>query len=256
MVKGMTLIKVSIHNSQCKGMTDLSLVGHYPVRLGHIVYINDTSLLLGDTDIQDEKQGPIEVQLRFYTQDADPTVAEAPGIHHALGYSASFGADFQSTRHPRIRFWDRAGLLVNQDRNNPQGCEPYQQAYPDSVLFVRRGGCTFLTKLIHARAASAAGVVVISHDNALLNPTVDNDEMVAAGDLDDVALVYVTQEMGKGVSDMLDAAEKQVMLVVESKPEPVPSNKGKSQEQNKIPTDQNHILYINGLPLLNTRLLV
>ena len=250
MVKGMTLIKVNIHSSQCRGMTDLSLVGHYPVRLGHIVYINDTSLLLGDAGSQDEKRGPMEVQLHFYTQDVDPTVAETPGIHHALGYSASFGADLETTRHSRIRFWDRAGLPVNQDRNNPQGCEPYQQAYPDSVLFVRRGGCTFLTKLIHAQAASAAGVVVISHDNALLNPTAGNDEMAAAGDLDDVALVYITQEMGKGVSDMLDA-DQQVMLVVESKPEPV-------QEQKKTPTpiDQNHILYINGLPLLNTRLLV
>lgn len=240
----------------------MSLVGHYPVRPGHIVYINDTSLLLGDTGIQDEKKGPTEVQLRFYTQDVDPTVAEAPSIHHALGYSASFGADLESTRHPQIRFWNQAGLPVYHDHNNPQGCEPYQQAYPDGILFVRRGGCTFLTKLIHARSASAAGVVVISHDNALLSPTADNDEMAAAaGDLDDVALVYVTQEMGKGVSDMLDAAEKskgqQVMLVIESnEPEPIPSNEGKSQERNKIPTDPNHILYINGLPLLNTRLLL
>lgn len=234
----------------------MSLVGHYPVRQGHIVYISDSSLLLGETGIQDEKKSPTEVQLRFYMQDVDPTVAETPGIHDALGYSASFGADLESsTPHSRIRFWDRAGLPVYRDRNNLQGCEPYQQAYPDSVVFVRRGGCTFLTKLIHAQAASAAGVVVISHDNALLNPTADNDEMVAAGDLDDVALVYVTQEMGKGVSDMLDA-DQQVMVVVESRPEPVASNEGKSQEQNKIPTDSNHILYINGLPLLNTRLLV
>ena len=240
----------------------MSLVGHYPVRSGHIVYINDSSLLLGNTGIQDEKKDRTEVQLHFHMQDVDPIVAVAPGIHHPLGreitkvsatgYSALFAADLESTRHPRIPFLDPGGLPVYQDRSNPKGCEPYQQDYPDSVLFIRRGGCSFLTKLIHAQAADAAGAVVISDNNALLTPTADDDEIASAGDLDNVALVYLTQEMGKGVFDMLNAAEKygdqQVMLVVESKAEPISSNKG--------PTDANHILYINGLPLLNTRLLV
>jgi len=244
-------------------------VGHYPVRQGHIVYINDTSIALGKKKIQDEKKDPdrTAIQLHFYMQDVDPTAAASDTSEftkeaYANGFNALFGADLQNPRHPGIRFLDQAGLPVYQDHANPQACEPYQQAYPDSVLFVHRGGCTFLTKLVNARAASAAGVVVISPDNAVLNPTADDDEMEAAGDLDDVALVYLTQEMGKNVSDMLDAAEKyedqQVVLVIASEAELAASSEEKSPEQKKHPTstDTDRILYINGLPLLNTRLLI
>lgn len=99
----------------------------------------------------------------------------------------------------------------------------------------------------------------MSPDNAVLNPTADDDEIEAAGDLDDVALVYLTQEMGKNVSDMLDAAEQyedqQVVLVIASEAELAASSEPE-QEKHPTSTDTDRILYINGLPLLNTRLLI
>jgi mannosidase alpha-like ER degradation enhancer 1 len=224
-------------------------------------------MALGKKNIQDQKkdQDRTAIQLHFYIQDVDPSAA-ASDIYaldseftteaYANGFNALFGADLQNPRHLGIRFLDQAGLPVYQDRTNPQACQPYQQAYPDGVLFVHRGGCTFLTKLVNARAASAAGVVVMSLDNAPLNPTADDDELEAAGDLDDVALVYLTREMGKNVSDMLDAAEKyedqQVILVIASEAELAASE----QKKHPTSTDTDRILYVNGLPLLNTRLLI
>ncbi|KAF8627175.1 hypothetical protein AX15_004493 [Amanita polypyramis BW_CC] len=253
---------------------DISKLGHYSVRPGHTVYINDTSLVFMDGDAQDEKKRQTEVRLRFYTENVDLGVAKSPNFRLASngkvdqeitvnGSPALFGADLTKSariHHPPIRFSDQAGLPVHRDRNNPHGCRPYGHAYTDSVLFVRRGGCTFLDKLVHAQTASAAGVVVLSMDNSMLNPSAGDDEVEAVGDLSDMALVYLTQDMGKTVSDMLDTAEKygdrQVMMIVDLGTEPATSNEGKLPEQNKIPTGTDRILYLNGLPLINTRLLV
>ncbi|KAF8639955.1 hypothetical protein AX17_001205 [Amanita inopinata Kibby_2008] len=254
---------------------DISKLGHYSVRPGQLVYINDTSLFLLDRSVQDDPPQELEVQMRFILDLNDPMFEAATGLQEVLGgennkeivvmgYIALFGASLSrnamNADQARVRFANQAGLPVYRDKSNRQGCEPYRHAYPDSVLFVQRGGCTFLEKLIHACAASAAGVIVMSPDDALINPTANDDEVDAAGDLDDGVLIYLTRTMGKKVSHMLDAAEKygvgQVMVVVNVDAQPATSNEGQLPIENEQAKDTDRILYLNGLPLLNTRLLV
>jgi mannosidase alpha-like ER degradation enhancer 1 len=239
-------------------------VGHYPVRTGHLVYINDSSLFSHLDVAQDATKRP-DVLLRFYADDVDPMLQIQTGMHvdtsndmQALlvGYTAHFGGEITTSHSDAnsLRFARQDGIAVHRDLDNARGCESYRHSYPDSVLVVHRGDCTFLEKLLHAKAASAAGVLVISDDNLVINPTANLDEVEAAGDLSDVALVLLPQKAGEVLTDMLDHAEQgllsQVRMVLEDDSEE--SNAGHIPPEK----DPNRILYINGHPLLNTRLLV
>ncbi|KAF8165423.1 alpha mannosidase-like protein [Crassisporium funariophilum] len=263
---------------------DVRKLGHYSVRPGQLVYINDSTIFLGpgeDANIaQDElhRRDP-EIQLRVFTASDDQMLqvqtgfVDKPGIDVAVvGYSARFGADLSRYSNldptndtpgqtPRIR--NPEGVAVRRDPENTRGCDPYDRAYPDSMLVVRRGECTFIEKLVQARAALAVGVVVISDEDVAINPTASADEVEAAGDLSDVGLVLLQKTVGETFEELIIASErtKSVQIMLALHPEEIPGNNGgpeqtqidKEEEQAK---DPNRILYINGHPLINTRLLV
>jgi mannosidase alpha-like ER degradation enhancer 1 len=242
-------------------------VGHYTVRPGHLVYINDTSLLLQSVaGNEGDKSRVPDIQLRFHL-DADTIFQLQSGTQdvfqtsnqvHALvtGYTAYFGGDLSPASDIGYRpldFVRREGMLVRREPGNAQGCEPYRFHYPDSVLVVHRGECTFLEKLLHARSASAAGVLVISDDDAVINPTANPNEVEAAGDIHDVAIVLLPHKEGQVLMEMMDRAERigtdKISMVVDYDSSPAAPDP-------EVHKDPDRILYLNGHPLLNTRLLV
>jgi len=250
---------------------DISKLGHYPVRPGHTVYINDTTLNLSE-ELPPDSTARTDVHLRLYVDATAPTVA-SPSLHgivHDLGkvltvkgYTALFGASLSTfpvdVYAPPTRFTSQAGLPVFRDHDNVRGCDPYKRTYPGSLLFVERGDCTFLDKLLRAQEASAAGVLVMSQDEGIINPTASLKDVPPDADISDVALVYLPHKTGKEISDLLDVAENhgdaQVMVTIDLEAESTTSDK-ELPERNQEAPSENRLLYINGLPLLNTRLLV
>ncbi|KAJ7283733.1 alpha mannosidase-like protein [Mycena rebaudengoi] len=132
---------------------------------------------------------------------------------------------------------------------NTYGCDAYPQSLKDAVIL----------KLVTARAAGAAGVLVVLDDSIGLNPTADPEELAEAGDIGDVGMVVLTAEVGKLVHDMLDNVEEmggQVMLQMDPERTASDSPQISQQDQEKRQEEKSHkVLYLNGHPLLNTRLL-
>jgi len=259
-------------------LTNAALVGHYAVRPGHIVYINDSSIFLTPGEdvnmAQDELyQRDLEIQLRIFSSNLNPmfqvqdsnTDSQVIDVS-VTGYSAQFGADlsravaYPTKEIPRIR--SSEGVVVRRDPENLQGCNAYEQSYPDSVLVVHRGDCTFLDKLLKARDASAAGIIVISNQDTVINPAANRDELALVGDLSDVGLVLLTNEVGQAFENMLIASEQlrpgHIMLALEHKQNvgSVEDNGHRPVDKEREAKDPNRILYINGHPLINTRLLI
>lgn len=275
-----------------------NIVGHYHVRPGHIVYINDSSIFV--TPAEDPSlatprgtRDP-DVQLRVFFDIVDPTfgfqLGNMDGIDigfRATAYTASFGADLSARvaeppdKSPRMTQGE--GLPLFRELSNQKGCSPYKHSYPDSILVVERGDCTFLDKLLEAQNAGAAGVIVISNEDLPINPTAGSDEVIAAGDLSDVGLLLLPKTTGRVLTELMETIEKvgtgQVMVAIHRDPlatadsaskgapkkdqkrEPEKDQEdrnrsGKTGEETSQDTNNPRILYINGHPLLNTRLLV
>lgn len=247
---------------------DIRKLGHYIIRPGHLVYINDSSLFTPPvTGNESDKYRVPNIQLRFYMDVADSVFQLQTDTHdmfqmsndmHALvmGYTAHFGGDLSPAsdlKNKPLRFIRKEGVLVHREWSNVQGCEPYKLMYPDSVLVAHRGGCTFLEKLLHARSASAAGVLVISDDDVVINPTADAQELEAAGDPHDVAIVLLPHKEGQVLMGMMDRVERlgsnKISMVLDYDSWPTIPD----PERRK---DPDRILYLNEHPLLNTRLLV
>lgn len=246
------------------------LVGHYTVRPGHLVYINDTSLFHSDSDHEAAIHRDPDVQLRFYINPVDPMFEIQTGMQgkigtsndfHALitGHTGNFGGDVSKDTAPNrklLRFVREQGLTVNMDYSNSRGCKTYERPYPDAVLLVHRGDCTFLEKLLNARTALAAGVLVIGDDDTIINPTANADELEAAGDLNDVVIVVLPKKGGQMLLEMMANAENggaQVTMAMDREERLTPDTGHVPEETVK---DPHRILYLNGHPLLNTRLLI
>lgn len=247
-------------------------VGHYNVKPGHLVYINDSSLFLPEGNGGAPTKRDPDINLRFYLGEVDPMFEIQTGMQGILdssnefnvlvtGHQGHFGGDLSVnalTEQKHMRFARKEGSIVQRDFDNTQGCHAYTHSYPDTVLLVHRGGCTFLEKMLQARAASAAGVLVISDVDSVFNPTANLDELEEAGDLSDAAIVVLSQKAGQVIWEMMDRAEEweanQVMVALDHGSRSKVPDTGHTPEQKA--KDPNRILYINSYPLLNTRLLV
>ncbi|KAJ7276287.1 alpha mannosidase-like protein [Mycena haematopus] len=188
---------------------DIRKLGHYDVRAGHTVYINDTSIF-GPTDPLDDLTGApraLDLPLRFFIQSVDPLSEAQTGFPDLLnmmdifttGYTALFGAELGipvEGDEPKLRIHAQSGVPVYRDDKNTFGCLPYNQPLQDAVIVVQRGECTFLQKLVMVKNAGAAGVLVVSDEDMPLNPTADAKELEEAGDLDDVGLVVLPPQYG------------------------------------------------------------
>ncbi|KAF8211194.1 alpha mannosidase-like protein [Mycena galopus ATCC 62051] len=249
---------------------DVRKLGHYDVRAGHIVYINDSSIFSPADPFEDGTGArALDIPLRFFTQSTDPLSEAQTGLTDLLnmmdvlttGYTALFGAELGAPAAgdaPELRIHDQSGVPVYRDDENVFGCSPYEQPLQDAVIVVQRGECTFLQKLLMARNASAAGVLVVSDEDQALNPTADAKELEEAGDITRCGLAVLPPAVGQLVHEMLDSAEErggQVMLQVDPErlsaaPPDVVHEAAKEKEK------VHKILYLNGHALLNTRLLV
>jgi len=255
---------------------DIRKLGQYHVRPGHMVYVNDSTIFPSPGEeanlAQDElHRRDTEVRLRLFTADVD-SMLQVENSHlsqkgfdiSVSGFTARFGADLSSyvtldpKETPRLRTSE--GVAVHRHHGNLYGCDPYEGDYLDSMLVVRRGHCTFLEKLLRARDASAAGIIIISDEEAAINPTANTDELAVAGDLNDVAVILLPKKIGETFEELLMASEQinplQIMIALQQAPGDGGESGYAPVERGEQPKDPNRILYINGLPLINTRLLV
>jgi ER degradation enhancer, mannosidase alpha-like 1 len=211
------------------------------------------------------------IPLRFFIDTVDPLFQVQLGIHEATpmeasvtGFSGLFGADLAAVAGPEetpLRFRRAEGMRIIRDNNNHRGClAPGGQEYDDAVLLVHRGECTFLEKLFQARASGASGVVVISDEDQGLNPSAAATDIAATGKLDDVAIVVLTRTTGMMVSDMMDVAETygmgQLMVTVDPERRPATDSDIRHIPEEAQNAEAHRVLYLNGHPLLNTRLMV
>lgn len=245
-------------------LSRLELVGPHSVRTGQLVYINDTALISSE----DEFQIPHipEVRLRIFLDTMDPMLPARPGMVelnaeiHVTGHTATFGADVTKAESSKsLKFGRAEGVLIRKDDTNLLGCRPFDQDFAGDAVFLWRGDCTFLEKLVYARDAGASGVIVVNTNDAPINPSATPSEVAAAGELQDVALVLLPHTVGNSIAAMLDASGVvgygNVLFSID--PE---GWSGQAKAGGDKHDDQEgqapRVLYINGHPLLNTRLLV
>lgn len=230
------------------------LVGPHAVRSGQVVHVNDPALLRSFPESLRYRSQV--VRLRIFLDTVDPAGATAlNGETYITAYTAEFGADSTviggtSTLRPG----HGEGTMIHWDKNNPHGCKPYETEFDGDAVLVHRGDCTFLEKLVYARDAGASGVIVVSDDDAATNPSASPEEIAAAGDIDDIALVLLPHSVGRSVAAMVGAAGTfgygHVMVAVEPEAQTIVESVGQT------PGEIGQILYINGHPLLNTRLML
>ncbi|KAG7449275.1 alpha mannosidase-like protein [Guyanagaster necrorhizus] len=268
MVNNVTGIRVHIVRRLDGKGYEIRKLGHYSVRPGQLVYINDTSLFASQADIGTLKGRDPDVLLRFHIEGVDPMprlvdIQDLSDNHetYLTAWTGFFGGDLSLTAHydqKPLRFADPDGLPIYRADDNLLGCSPYSASYQDSVILTYRGDCTFLQKLLMAQSAGAAGVLVVSDEDVALNPTANADELSAVGDLGDVVIAVLPRQAGNLIDEMMDMAENRgtgrITVTLD------PSRYTESVEEVQDVEDQgepsNRILYLNGHPLLNTRLLV
>lgn len=249
-------------------------MGPYAVRTGQIVYVNDPELFLSmatgsesaDTNGKPRLRDP-DVKLRFFFETVDAMFKVQTGFTDAAAdmetfetaYTALFGGDLSSHYPPdaiRLRFESSEGLSISRETSNPLGCLPYTQLYADAVLLVNRGECSFLEKLLQARAAGAAGVLVISDEEYGINPTASKEELQAPDDLTNTTILLLTRTAGERISEMVEAADihgGRIMVSLDPERVTKGGDTGLDLEHFK---DNNRVLYLSGHPLLNTRLMM
>ena len=264
-------------------------MGPFAVKTGQVVYVNDPELVLAPLDVHgaldrvSNRRSP-EVGLRFHLQYVDPLFhiqaalnQDGPTELFATASTALFGADPNAAPpidgSPPIRFGHGEGVRLVHEPANPLGCAPYAQTFAGDAVLVHRGECTFLEKLVHARRAGASGVVVISDEDLHINPSAEAADLDGVEELvSDAVAVVLKRSVGEAVAAMLAAAEEkgvgQVLVAVEPDVEDVRPLAEQYPEESTpevdldVETDENaprdaiRMLYINGHPLVNTRLLV
>lgn len=268
-------------------------MGPFAVKTGQVVYVNDPGLVLAPLDVHGaldrvSTRRSSEVGLRFHLQYTDPLFhiqtgfnADGPTELFATASTALFGADPNAPvpvdGTSPIRFGHGEGVRLVRAPDNPLGCKPYARTFAGDAVFVYRGECTFLEKLVHARRAGASGVVVISDEDLHINPSAEAADLDGVEELvSDAVAVVLRRPVGEAVTAMMAAAEErgvgQVVVQVEPDVQDVRPLTEQYPDENipeadmgvdvDVETDENaprdvvRMLYINGHPLVNTRLLV
>ncbi|THH17946.1 hypothetical protein EW146_g2940 [Bondarzewia mesenterica] len=253
---------------------DVTKLGLHTVRSGQIVYINDTALVLKPANDAHSDQGerrPPDVQMRVFVDFVDPMFQVQLGMDGTAtdvvvtGHTSMFGAN--PMRQPSsdfrpLRFGHGEGVDLVRDFDNPLGCLPYKRSYNGEAILVHRGDCTFLEKLQMAHQAGASGVVVLTDKEVGINPSADEKELETVGNsLDDMVMVVLRRSDGREVSAMMDMVENQglgrVVIVVDPGRQSARSaDWDEAKERVREEASSSRVLYLNGHPLLNTRLLV
>ncbi len=208
---------------------DVFPVGPHRVRPGQQVVVTDpkmSSFLPIPSSSMTISLEPVEVILRFS--------AGEQVFLHAVGATATFGRGLTRPGDG----WRIGGgpvRLLNPGKGDEQACQalrPLNHGRP-FVLVVQRGGCTFLTKLVHATQADAAGVVVIGtppdpsgsmdSDGGLIRPSADGEPEIVHRFIENSGMVYVDSVIGEVVGRIMARAgvevEVEVMRLGESEGE-------------------------------------
>ncbi|EIW82385.1 glycoside hydrolase family 47 protein [Coniophora puteana RWD-64-598 SS2] len=242
---------------------DITKLGPHAVRTGQLVYVDDPALVLHSFD-SDKMLRQGDVKLRFVVDEVDPMLQARPGVMtrtlemEAKAFTALFGADPAALPHGDSKPppFSSGNSRIRFLRKNTLGCSPYTQNLEGDVVLVYRGDCAFLEKLTFARDAGASGVIVIGDSDIPINPSATPKEISDAGDLDAVALVLLTQSAGEALLEIMDTASAHGTghVLVSVDPEGWTAQT-ESQPSDFTQEDEVRVLYINGHPLLNTRLL-
>lgn len=237
---------------------DPPTVGPHKVRTGQTVYVNDPQLNLVGRDAKAKPERELEVPLTFTIPNLELVAQLEPRLTSLAegttfsGWTAEFGGD-PTHSHPKALRFGRGSppLALAWSVENVLGCHPYSddEIPPHSVLIVHRGDCTFAHKLKMALGVGAAGVIVISSEDATLNPVSDPGELDNIDGVAESALVVVSKTVGQILERLMFLVERHVDLemLVHIEPDtttPARDNSGKP-----------NILYINGHPVLNAILL-
>ncbi|OSX60455.1 glycoside hydrolase family 47 protein [Postia placenta MAD-698-R-SB12] len=248
---------------------DLTKLGPYAVKTGQLVYVSDPDLGVTPVDAKAGSSSRIpDVDLRFYVDHVDPLSHLRPGMHEmttevfVTASTALFGGDPTVPPpvpgQPPLKFGHGEGVRVTREPTNSYGCLPYSRVFEGDAVLVQRGKCTFLEKLVGARTAGASGVVVVSDEELMINPSAGAEELAGfESTIKDAVVVVLKHSAGEAVTNMLDAAEQMgfghVMVAVEPEAQPATNDRGELKNASR---DMNRVLYLNGHPLLNTRLMV
>ena len=258
----------------------LCLVGHYVVRAGQSVYINDSSIFQDKQESQNIAQEPtskrdVQVQLQLFTiPNTNNEVVSNTFKNFEFtikGYSAVFGADLsvvpknQTKSTPPLR--QSGGVSLKKVYSaNKHGCDDYIESYDGAMVVVNRGSCTFFEKAVAAKAAGAVGILILNHEDTGINPSLGKEELETAEDLNDFGVVLVPKKLGDTLEDIIKLAEKLSVDVLVRVPPPIRMEDKKQVKEEETDDDDDDddepnsnpskILYINGYPLINTRLLV
>ncbi|KAJ3559837.1 hypothetical protein NM688_g94 [Phlebia brevispora] len=252
---------------------DVTKLGPFSVKTGQIVYVNDSSLMLAPFNgkMPIDSTGPRhrvpEIDLKLFIDFFDPLLVFQSGMHDIVteafvrAFTSTFAGD-PVVRGHSIRFGHGEGVRLVRDDSNPFGCNPYEHEFGGDAIVVLRGECTFLEKLMRAAAADASGVIAISDEDYGVNPSGDNEELQTVKDsLDDVAIVVVDRQDGEVLTAMMDSADMhggQVVMIIppiDAVPDSRDSGHPTDDQRTKA-REAHNVLYLNGHPLLNTRLLV
>ncbi|KAJ8523546.1 hypothetical protein ONZ45_g68 [Pleurotus djamor] len=251
---------------------DITKLGPHAVKTGQVVYVNDTALFSSppiQPTSKDSLPNPPEVHLRFFLDLSEPSIRASlmdsmKNLDVVLpAWTSSFGANLSSDQAmpDSVQFAHGDGVPLDHERSNQFGCEPYSRNFGGAALVLKRGECTFLEKLVRAKAAGASGVLVISDIEQPLNPSADKDELEEAGDIGDVALVVLSPQAGIIIDGIIAITESKglgrLMVTLVPEGQPASGKQGKIPPELPSPTEQSkkRILYLNGHALVNTQLL-
>ena len=133
------------------------------------------------------------------------TIDLDPAGQQFSGGLAKFGPVTATADGPLVRVEDGAGTSPTD------GCEPPTVDLTGAIALIDRGNCTYETKVTHAQAAGAVGVVVIDNVAADEAPRPGNDNA-----LDDptIPTMAVTMADGAAILDLLEGGAQQVHLDV------------------------------------------
>ncbi|ELU43139.1 ER degradation-enhancing alpha-mannosidase-like 1 [Rhizoctonia solani AG-1 IA] len=246
MVRNITGVKARMTARMDGQGYDVTMLGHHRVLSGQKVFINDPALLElpGFSKLQ-EKERKLAVQLKLRVGDSDEEIS-------LFATTALFGADPSSENSPGTFRVDAPPLhVVPSNPENLNGCSDHE-ALPilnGAVLVVNRGTCSFLEKLTKAKKVGAAGVIVVSDVDSLINPSLDKEEEdYAASELADVGLVVLTHRDGVKLLKSLETSlDTVVPLWVKVTRQPSLEDEITKEEEEKP-----RLLYINGKALINT----
>ncbi|KAF8314870.1 alpha-mannosidase [Cantharellus anzutake] len=212
---------------------DITRLGQYRVYTGQKVYISDPIILrtLRRSEASPKsfrRFGLPDIILYFsfapsLTSSHWPSNFQAPlrsanagfnesFVFDALAATASFGgnpsesASGETSQQTRMTMPDPLIFSADSPFNGAVRVVPHLLPV---VVFIRRGECAFLQKLILAKKAHFAGVIMDADDGELINPSIDkSDEELARRELWDVSIVVVGRDDGSVMDEMLGVAEE------------------------------------------------